>query len=543
MFKLLLCIRYLKTRYIALASIISVMLGVATMIVVNSVMAGFQNEMHKRLHSILSDVVIDSHSMDGITNPEEITAEVRNTLGDDLAGLTTTVHFPAILSFRPAGHNEYITKQITLIGVDPESYAQVGDFSKYLLHPSHQQAPDFDLQDGGYDSRIADAGTSYRRWRKSYDRALDEQRKRMERSLQPEDTVPLEGEIDAPPVEESDAEASSVDCPHCGKQVELADEHDHESDEFFDPTAPVDDVLGIEEDADPDRPFDGIIMGIALANIRQRDAAGDVQDFFLCQPGDDVTVTLYTAGTPPKAAIQEFTVVDFYESKMSEYDSNFAFVPLSAIQELRGMFDPMSGVGAVTSIQLRLQDGVDLDEACAKLQDRFPVESFHFQIRTWKELQGPLLAAVQLETTLLNILLFLIIAVAGFGILATFFMTVIEKTRDIGILKSLGAPSRSVMSIFLSYGLSLGVVGSGVGVILGLLFVFNINSLADLIQTITGKEVFDPTVYYFQEIPTIVSPLTVLWIMIGAMSIAVVASILPALRAAKMHPVEALRYE
>ncbi len=118
-------------------------------------------------------------------------------------------------------------------------------------------------------------------------------------------------------------------------------------------------------------------------------------------------------------------------------------------------------------------------------------------VESWKDSQGPLLAAVQLETTILNILLFMIIAVAGFGILATFFMIVVEKTRDIGILKSLGAPGSGVASIFLGYGLLLGAVGSGAGVILGLLFVWNINRIARVIEMITGREVFDPTVYYF----------------------------------------------
>ena len=84
-----------------------------------------------------------------------------------------------------------------------------------------------------------------------------------------------------------------------------------------------------------------------------------------------------------------------------------------------------------------------------------------------------------METTILNILLFLIIAVAGFGILAIFYMIVVEKTRDIGILKSLGASGRGVMGIFLAYGLSLGLVGSGVGLILGLSFVHYINPIAD----------------------------------------------------------------
>ena len=99
------------------------------------------------------------------------------------------------------------------------------------------------------------------------------------------------------------------------------------------------------------------------------------------------------------------------------------------------------------------------------------------------------------------------------------------------------------MSIFLSYGLSLGFVGAGAGIVLGLLFVTNINEIAGLVEMMTGREVFDPTIYYFSEIPTIIDPLTVTWIAVGAMGIAVLASVLPARHAAKLHPVEALRYE
>ena len=99
------------------------------------------------------------------------------------------------------------------------------------------------------------------------------------------------------------------------------------------------------------------------------------------------------------------------------------------------------------------------------------------------------------------------------------------------------------MTIFLSYGLLLGSVGSGAGLVLGLLFVRNIDSVRQGVEWISGQPVFDPSIYYFQQIPTLVDPKMIVWVIAGAMAIAVVASVLPALRAARLHPVEALRYE
>src|SRR4051794_2610447 len=148
MYKLLLCSRYLRTRYIALASIISVMLGVATMIVVNSVMAGFAHEMRDRIHGILSDLVFEAHSLEGFRDPQWHMDQIRQIAGDDIAGMTATVHVPAMLSFQVRG--QWVTRQITLIGVDEKSHAGVSDFGKFLQHPDNQKQLSFMLRENGY---------------------------------------------------------------------------------------------------------------------------------------------------------------------------------------------------------------------------------------------------------------------------------------------------------------------------------------------------------------------------------------------------------
>jgi lipoprotein-releasing system permease protein len=164
-------------------------------------------------------------------------------------------------------------------------------------------------------------------------------------------------------------------------------------------------------------------------------------------------------------------------------------------------------------------------------------------VSTWEHKQGPLLGAIAVERGLLNVLLFLIVAVAGFGILAIFSMIVVEKTRDIGILKALGASNLGVLNIFLGYGLLLGLVGAALGTGAGLLLTTNLNVVEKFISHYTGQDIFPRNIYYFDSIPTNTQAWTVVVINLGALAIAVLFSIMPALRAAMLHPVRALRYE
>ena len=525
MYQLLLCWRYLRTRYIALASIISVMLGVATMIVVNSVMSGFTTEMRDRIHAILSDVVLDGRSADGFPDPEGHMAKIREVAGDSIAGMTPSVIVPAMITL-PDG-NQTMNWHVQLIGTDAATLGQASDVSKYCQHPENRKRWSYQLHESGYDTEdhqsgsdaplrrdMAAAGWVYRRQLAE----LKAWREEMARSSNPSATEPALD--DSTPAEQGAAASTTDPFAAAGRG----------SSETFDMAR---------------QQHPGLVLGYAMACKRMKIGPDEWEDRFLVLPGEDVKLSFPTTGTPPKVLSAEFTIVDLWESKMNEYDSTFVYVPIRALQENRGMYD-YGGVGGakryyVNSIQIKLKPGVDGAEVRDKLQAVF--DPHWYVVSTWRDKQGALLAAVQMETAILNVLLFLIIAVAGFGILAIFLMIVVEKTRDIGILRSLGASGWGIQGIFMSYGLCLGLVGSGAGMVIGLLFVRWINEIAAVLGWITGQPVFDPEIYYFDQIPAIVDAWTVGWIVFGAVAIAVLASILPAFRAARLRPVEALRYE
>ncbi len=529
MYKALLCLRYLKTRYIALASIISVMLGVATMIVVNSVMAGFSTEMRDRIHGILADIVIETNSLDGRPDAEEQFQKVRKAIGDEVAGMTATVEVYGMLSFQFGG--QFTTRPITLIGIDPEGKAKVGPFVEYLesYHPRIENGTVIRQAERSMETppgwELTPNALAWRKQMKAHEAYLLEQHRRGEQARGNGLDVPHGDAAPRDPKAVVDPFSTEVQASKTSGEAGATDIPTEES-----------------EPADPNQPeLARVVIGEGLIRFLTPDpSTGKLRTVEMVRPGDDVKISTVNAKMPPEPKYFWATVVDVFKSGMSEYDSNLVFCNIEELQRVRGML--MEGQApSVTSIQIKLKDYSKSRWVVERLQAEFPAGVW--TVHTWEQKQGPLLEAVAVESAILNVLLFLIIAVAGFGILAIFFMIVVEKTRDIGILKSLGASSGGVMSIFLSYGLALGVVGSGVGVMLGLMFVRNINVIERWLSWLTGLEVFPEKIYYFHEIPTSVNPLTVIWVALGAMAIAVLASILPARRAARLNPVEALRYQ
>lgn len=527
MYKLLLATKYLKTRMIAFVSIISVMLGVATMIVVNSVMAGFSTEMQDRLRGLLSDVAVITHNTDGFEDPVELTSLIEQEVGTEIVAMTPTVEMWGMMSFHIGGQEEQ--RPIRLVGIVPDSKNQVSPLSECLLSRQAKDLSNRDKLDGpevDQNSSVTwDLTESAIGLRKT---SIDYELLRQPEAFQ-EEAAPTTTASE-PPVQTAEADSN---------------------------VSPMyEDPFGMMESSAPEtNPYDPqparVYIGAGLVSYPEKNReTGETDVRVLVHPGQDITLSTLKAGTPQPVSFKA-TVVDLFKCGMSEYDSNLVFVNLEQMQKARGMLIPPDPLhpndnldwrsGSITSIQIKLKDYARAPLVVQRLRE--VLAKYGVSVETWEQQQGPLLQAVAVESAILNVLLFLIIGVAGFGILAIFYMIVVEKTRDIGILKALGASSRGVMSIFLLYGLTLGLVGSGVGVILGLTFVRFIDRIEQAISWMLGHKVFDETIYYFHKVPTKVNPGTVIWVACGAVLIAVLASILPARRAASLHPVQALRYE
>ena len=269
----------------------------------------------------------------------------------------------------------------------------------------------------------------------------------------------------------------------------------------------------------------GIILGVELAKHLSVSLNDPIQ---VISP----LGTMTPMGMMPK--MRRYRVVGIFNSGMYEYDNTMAYVSLESAQKFFGM-----GF-SVTGIEIKTDDIYKVKMIGKEIRRKM---GFPFWTKDWMEMNRNLFSALRLEKIAMFIILVLIVLVAGFNIVSMLIMVVMEKSKDIAILKSMGAPSNGILKIFIVEGLVIGVVGTVLGTVLGLGAAFNLEKITEFTENLFGFKILASDVYYIDKLPSQVNPVDVGLIIITAILISLLATLYPSWRASKLDPAEALRYE
>ena len=237
-------------------------------------------------------------------------------------------------------------------------------------------------------------------------------------------------------------------------------------------------------------------------------------------------------GTVPREVT--YTVGAVFEIGVYDYDKAYVLLPMQDAQELLLLGDQ---VGAI-EIQTSNPDRVG--EILAPIQ---PLVQGRGVIVDWRQMNAALFQALEIERVAMFVVLSLIVLVAVFNILSSLIMLVRAKTRDIAILRTMGASRRGMMKVFVTVGVTIGSLGIVLGIILGAIFLFFRQDLVDAIQAVTGQNLWDPSVRFLTELPSKTDPFEVTAIVLTALILSFLATLYPAYKAASTDPVQVLRYE
>ncbi len=268
----------------------------------------------------------------------------------------------------------------------------------------------------------------------------------------------------------------------------------------------------------------GILLGDLLAR------------FLRVKAGDKVTLLLPEASITPAGVfprLKRFTVLGTFKVG-AELDGNLAYVHMQDMQTLMRMDDNIEG--------LRLQLN-DLFQATRLTHELVNELGYPYRGQDWTQSQGNLFQAIQMEKRMIGLLLMIIVAVAAFNIVSTLVMVVTDKQADIAILRTIGASPATIMGIFMVQGLTIGVIGTLVGVALGIVLALNISDLVLWLEALLGIQFLDANVYFINYLPSELRWDDVRFITVSALGLSLLSTLYPAWRASRIQPAEALRYD
>jgi lipoprotein-releasing system permease protein len=253
-------------------------------------------------------------------------------------------------------------------------------------------------------------------------------------------------------------------------------------------------------------------------------------------PGDALTLLVPIVGPDgtPQPKLRDFTVAGVFEAGLPDHDATLVFAPLPDVRALGPAGTASEG------LRVHLRDVLAAPAVAARLRAALPPA---FEVRDWTQDNANYFRAIRIEKTMMSLILLMIVAVAAFNIVAMLVMVVTDKRTDIAIVRTFGASPRRVVGIFITQGLVIGWFGVALGVALGLLLALHVDSIVPFLEHSFGFHILDSDVYYNTSIPSEVHWTNVLMITAAALVLTAAATVYPAIRAARIAPAEALRYE